>query len=108
MKIKARFVLLSKDEKILILKLRCRVTDTKMNKKGLYDDYECDICENENESQKHILECKDLVDMNDENMKNFKYEKLFDGKVCEQLNIAKIFKQNMKNRDEILKQRRNS
>ena len=49
-----------------------------------------------------------LVDMNDENMKNFKYEKLFDGKVCEQLNIAKIFKQNMKNRDEILEQRRNS
>ena len=98
----------TKEDKILIFKLRCRVTDTKMNKKGLYDDYECDICENENESQKHILECKDLVDMNDENMKNFKYEKLFDGKVCEQLNIAKIFKQNMKNRDEILKQRRNS
>ena len=101
----------TKEDKILIFKLRCRVTDTKMNKKGLYDDYECDICENEDESPKHILECKDLVVMNDENMKIIKYEKSFDGKVCEKLNISKIFKQNMKsrekyiNREEILKLR---
>ena len=33
----------TKEDKILIFKLRCRVTDTKTNKKGLYDDYECDI-----------------------------------------------------------------
>ena len=46
--------------------------------------------------------------MNDENMKNFEYEKLYDRKVCEQLNIAKIFMQNMKNINEIIKQRRNS
>ena len=37
----------TKEDKILVLKLRCRLTDTKMNKKGLYDDYECDICEND-------------------------------------------------------------
>ena len=98
----------TKEDKILIFKLRCRVTDTKMNKKGLYDDYECDICENENETQEHLLECEELVDMNNESMENVEYEKLFDGKVCEQVNIAKKFKQNMKNREEILKQRRNS
>ena len=37
--------------------------------------------------------------MNDENMKIIKYEKSFDGQVCEQLNISKIFKQNMKSRE---------
>ena len=89
----------TKEDKLLVFKFRCRVTDTEMNEKGLSDDYECDICENEDESPKHILECKDLVVMNDENMKIIKYEKSFDGKVCEQLNISKIFKQNMKSRE---------
>ena len=41
-------------------------------------------------------------------MTNFEYEKQFDWKVCEQSNIAKIFKQNMKRRNKILQHRRNS
>ena len=45
---------------------------------------------------------------NDKNIKNFEYEKLFDGIVCGQLNISKLFKQSMTGRDEILNQRRNS
>ena len=45
----------TKEDKLLVFKFRCRVTDTEMNEKGLSDDYECDICENEDESPKHIL-----------------------------------------------------
>ena len=48
------------EEKQLIFKLRCRMTDTKVNFKGLYNTYECDICKIEEESQEHILTCKEI------------------------------------------------
>ena len=44
----------------LIFKLRCRMTDVKTNFKGIYDSLECDLCKNDTDNQKHILECPEF------------------------------------------------
>ena len=41
--------------------MRCKVVNLKMNMKGIYDAiYECKVCQNENESQEHVYECKEI------------------------------------------------
>ena len=63
--------------------------------KGMYESFECTACGNEEESQKHVLECEELLKRNKEIKENSVYEKIFDGNVSQQIYIAKIFKENM-------------
>ena len=72
----------TKEEIQLVFKLRCRMTETKTNFKGLYDTYECDICicGKEDESQSHILECTELVNMNKQITEITNYDKIVEGK----------------------------
>ena len=49
------------EDKQLLFKLRCRTTDVKMNKKGLYKEYQCRACGLENESQNHVTRCEILT-----------------------------------------------
>ena len=46
---------MSKEDTHLIFKLRCRVTEVKINMKGKYDELECVACGEEEESQEHIM-----------------------------------------------------
>ena len=91
----------------LIFKLRSKMTETKMNYQGLYDDFECGACGEEQEDQEHIYRCKVLVQMNPNHEEIPQYSKNFNGKVIDQLKIAKIFIQNMTNKQLLLK-RKNS
>ena len=93
----------TKNECQLIFKLRSRITEIKTNFKGKYDYFECDVCGQEEESQEHILKCTEVMNMNKENNEIPNYERLFDGKVTEQLSIARRFQTNMNIRDHILK-----
>ena len=93
----------TKEEIQLVFKLRCRMTETKTNFKGLYDTYECDICGKEDESQSHILEQTELVNMNKQITEITNYDKIFEGKTSEQVNIARIFQQNMAIKEKYLK-----
>ena len=93
----------TKEEIQLIFKLICRMTETKTNFKVLYDLYECDLCGKEEESQFHILECTQLVNMNKEITGMPTYDQMFEGKTWEQVNIARIFQQNMKLKEKLLK-----
>ena len=45
--------------------------------KGMYDEHECETCGKENETQKHILECEEVIknDKSETNIPN-KYENL--------------------------------
>ena len=61
----------------------------------MYEEFLCDECGEEEESQQHILECRILLDMNREYKEIPKYEKLFNGTVKEKVLIARLFKQNM-------------
>ena len=51
---------ITKEEAQLIFQLRCRVTETKVNLRGKYDNLECEACGLEEETQQHIIECKEL------------------------------------------------
>ena len=81
-----------------IFKLRCRVTKTKLNMKKMYSTHECRACKLERESDAHVTKCNVLLNMNKEikSMKIPEYEKLYNGKPNEQLEISRIFSSNMK------------
>ena len=68
---------------------------------GMYIEFECEICEKENETQKHMLKCKELLDMENKEKTILKYEGLFYGNVKEKIEIARKFKQNMKIRENV-------
>ena len=89
---------ISKEEIQLIFKLRCKVTNVKMNMKGMYNQFQCQICEEEEESQFHIYECNKIWEIRkEENMSNkLKYEMIEKGNLKEKLMIAKIFYENYK------------
>ena len=84
------------EEAELIFQLRCRTTRTKMNMKGMYETYECRACGEENETQIHVLQCKTLQDMNNEDKEKIQYEKLYGNDVEQQRKICRKFKENMK------------
>ena len=79
------------------------MTDMKMNYKGIYDSFECSACKEEEESQAHMFECKEIAKKCEEAYK-VEYEKIFDGKVNDQVEIARIFKMLMKIKDNINKE----
>ena len=89
---------ISQEEIRIIFKLRARMTNVKMNMKGNYLNYECDLC-NKEESQEHILECTEIENMKKNSTKVLSYEKIFYGNVKEQFEVAKAFDENMKKRD---------
>ena len=46
-----------------IFKLRSKVTEAKMNQKNRYENYECEVCGNFDETQEHILTCEVILSM---------------------------------------------
>jgi Zn finger protein HypA/HybF involved in hydrogenase expression len=83
----------------MIFKLRCRVTEAKVNLKGTYDYLDCRACHKEEENQKHILFCPVLND--NRKLEEINYEKLYNGTVSEKVKIAKRFKENFKILDKV-------
>ena len=68
---------MSQEDCQLIFRLRSRVTKVKTNTRGMYETYECDACETEEETQEHVSQCKKLTNMNIE----LNYEKIFNGSI---------------------------
>ena len=93
---------ITQDEIKLIFRLRCRVIDIKTNVKGAYDSFECKVCNKEEETQEHILKCEVITEMKKLKKLIPEYNKLFYGKVTEQLEIARCFKENMDLRKSIV------
>ena len=90
------------DDAQTIFKLKCRVTEVKVNFKGKYDDeLNCRACGIEEESQKHIIMCKALNE--NKEVENLNYENIFNGTVKEKLKIATKFKENLKMLENIKK-----
>ena len=61
-----------------------------MNFKGIYDQLKFNACEKEEESQEHIIKCEELL-----KKKVPVYEKKFNGNIKEQVQVKRIFQQNM-------------
>ena len=51
---------ITKDEIRLIFQIRSRVIKIKSNMKGSFENYECEVCLKENESQEHIYNCIEI------------------------------------------------
>ena len=52
---------ISQNEAEEIFKLRSRMMDVKLNFRGMHETLECDICNEEDGSQKHLLECSEIL-----------------------------------------------
>ena len=83
---------LKQEDAQMIFNLRSRMTEVKINYRGSYVTFECEACKENEESQLHITECKEIVKFRKEYRKQPEYSKLFDGSVKTQLDIAKDFK----------------
>ena len=80
---------ITKEEAQEIFKLRSRVSDVKLNYKGKYETYECQVCKKEDESQEHIIvKCKSLNKSKEEMIK---YEDIFEGNVIKRKNCKKVY-----------------
>jgi hypothetical protein len=99
---------ISKEEKQLIFCMRSEVTEVKMNFKRMYENYKCEVCDEEFETQRHVLECTKLLNMNEnsEEISIPKYEHLLDGTPSEKINIARLFKANMNERKKFMDKRK--
>ena len=54
--IKANRCKIYQEESKMISKMKCRISNVKMNMKGKFENLECLVCNSENESQNHIME----------------------------------------------------
>ena len=94
---------ISQEESQMIFKMRSRVTNVKMNYKGNYENLDCSVCNKENESQKHIIECSEILKHRKDMTKVIEYEKLFGENVRIQKEIVNCFMENMKMKSELEK-----
>ena len=104
--LKSNTIKTTQEERQEIFRLRCKVTDVKSNFKGKYDNLECNICEKEEEqSQKHIIECMELNKNKSEEFEKMpRYEEIYKNNVSNQIKITRKFIVNMKRKKELEKQ----
>ena len=60
----------------------------KVNYRVKYETLECELCHDEEETQEHVLKYKDIIKATN-NEKDLEFSKLMDGRVVNQLEIAK-------------------
>ena len=94
---------IKREEAQLIFRLRCRVTEAKVNLRGKYDNLECGACGLEEENQQHILDCKMLN--GSKIQEELKYINLLTGTVTDKLKLAKRFKENFAILEKIKKEK---
>ena len=76
-----------------LYRLRTRMMDVKQNFKNMYDNNLCRLCQNDEETQQHLLECEKLL-QNCPPLYNdmlVKYEDIFSSNVKKQLRATKLF-----------------
>ena len=89
---------ITREEKQLIFQLRSGITNVKMNRKGMYEDLRCNACNEENETQEHVLKCK-ILNKNEKQIIDCK--KIRQGNIIEMVKIAKKFKENLEIREKL-------
>ena len=67
-----------------------------MKMKGKCENLECSVCNSENESQNHIMECSEILKHKEMKEKTVEYENILEENVKKQLEIVKCFIENMK------------
>ena len=78
----------TKSEIQTIFELRSRVTDVKLNFRGKFENLECRVCQNNEESQKHAYECDDILKLRRIKNQKTEYENIFGQNKRKQIQIA--------------------
>ena len=79
-----------------VYQVRSRVSDVKKIFRGKYENFECEICKIEYETQQHIIEYKEINKNRKEEKIIPKYEELYKRNVKNQVIIVRHFLENMK------------
>ena len=88
----------------LLFKLRTRMIDVKKNFSSIYQNLNCEICdENEIESQSHLIQCQKLLSMlpDGEIINDAKYEDIFENPQ-KQLKITRYIDKILKIREKLI------
>ena len=77
----------------LLFKIRTRMLDVKINFRNFYADNKCRLCEIEEETQNHLLNCPELIKNCPElyNDMIVKYEDIFSDNVKKQHRVTKLY-----------------
>ena len=97
--LKASRVKATQNEIETIFKMRSRMADVKLNFRGKYENLECRACYQEEESQKHLYECLEILKNKQTKTKMMKYEYIFGENSRFQVEIAKHFLENIEIRN---------
>ena len=88
----------------MLFKLRTNMIDVKMNYKGMYTDYSCNICKKDvPQTQAHLTQCEKIIDecpMLYNNI-NIEYEDIY-GSYSEQIKITKLYRNILDTRNRIM------
>ena len=101
--LKANKMKINQDEAITIFKMRSRISNVKVNFRGKYESYQCDVCEEEDENQEHLMKYKEITKNKNNCEKNKNDDKLFESSVENMKEIATCFMENMKIREKLVK-----
>ena len=94
--LKANKLKISQELAQTVFKMRSRMEEVKIDFRGKYENLECGVCKEVEESQKHIIECREILKMKENDGKTPDYENLFGENVKKQVEIAKTFTENLK------------
>ena len=83
---------ITKEDVQLVFKMRCKVTIVKMNLKGQYENFECEACLLEEESQEHVYKCEEILKQQNDKPE---YERIMWGNVNDKIKGTKIFNEKM-------------
>ena len=88
----------------LLFKLRTNMIDVKMNFKGMYEKYSCDLCQKDvPQTQVHLTQCEAIINncsMLFENI-DAEYEDIY-GKPEKQLKIVRLFRSILQTKEKML------
>ena len=92
-------------QKQLLFSLRFRMINVKSNFKIMYENLMCLLCEEEEETQSHLLDCQKLIDNCQElyNDDKIKYEDLYDDK--KQIDVTVLYEKILQTRDRLIKEK---
>ena len=98
---------LTNEESKFIFQLRTRMLEVKCNYRGRYlnSNTLCPVCMKQEDTQAHIIECKDLDGENELVLGSVNYQHLFSDCLGDIIRIARIIRSRYKRRKEILKKR---
>ena len=76
--------------------MRSRVTDVRLNFRGKFENFECRVCNNNEESQKRAYACIEIMKIRKMEKQKIENNNVFDENVIKQVQIARDFTENMK------------